>query len=230
MIRIPLHQLRAGPLQPLPDTSVLTGIYKQPVTTAFLAEHGLEQDEHGDSRHHGGPEKALHHFASEHYPNLQQQLPQPAAGHCSPGAFGENLVTRGVTESDLCVGDTFRLGQAIVQISQPRQPCWRLNARFAIADMSQRLQDTLRTGWYYRVLQPGRIQQDDALILEHREHPAWPLSRILTLLYQTPLERDSLAGMAELQELSPNLKRLARHRLERGEVEDWQGRLFGPAR
>lgn len=226
---IKLLQLRIGRLQALATSGVETGIYKKPVDQAFLTTTGLEQDQHGDPRHHGGPEKALHHFASEHYRALQNGLPEPAAGHCQPGAFGENLVTEGLTECDVCVGDVFRLGDARLQVSQPRQPCWRLNARFGIADMSRRFQETLRTGWYYRVFQEGVIHAHDSLQLEQRDNPDWPLSRVMEVLYLRPLELESLRGMASLTTLSPNLIQLAKNRLAHGKIEDWQRRLLGPA-
>ncbi|WP_372966163.1 MOSC domain-containing protein [Marinobacter sp.] len=221
-------QLRTGRLQPLADSGATTGIYKQCVDTAFLSKDGLEQDEHGDTRHHGGPEKALHHFAADHYALLKERLPASAAGHCYPGAFGENLVTQGLTETEVCAGDIYKLGGAILQVSQPRQPCWRLNARFELADMSRRLQNTHRTGWYYRVLQPGQICRGDLLILEQRPNPEWSLSRILNVLYNATLDSEALAGMAELSQLSLSLRTLARNRLETGQVEDWENRLFGP--
>jgi len=223
-----IQQLRTGGLQPLDVAGTLTGIFKQEVETAFVAEAGLERDEHGDQRHHGGPEKALHLFAADHYARLRELLPAPARERCKPGAFGENLVTEGLTEADVFIGDTFRLGGAIVQVSQPRQPCWRLNARFGIPDMSRRFQNTLRTGWYYRVLKPGQIHRGDKLILEQRPHPDWPLSRVLSVLYETTLDQDALAGMAAVEALSPNLRQLASGRLETGQVEDWEKRLYGP--
>lgn len=224
---IKLLQLRIGRLQTLATSGVETGIYKQPVDQAFLTTTGLEQDEQGDTHHHGGPEKALHHFASDHYARLQQILPAPAAAHCQPGAFGENLVTEGLTETDVCVGDVYKLGEAILQVSQPRQPCWRLNARFDHPEMSRLLQQTLRTGWYYRVLQRGMVRQGDTLILQQRPNPEWSLSRVLSLLYVTPLEHHAIAAMAELEQLSPNLRQLARKRLETGQIEDWERRLSG---
>ncbi|WP_417538552.1 MOSC domain-containing protein [Marinobacter sp.] len=223
-----IRQLRIGSLKTLADTATLSGIYKQEVGSAYLNTNGLSDDHQGDKHHHGGPEKALHHFASEHYSRLRQALPAPASGHCQPGAFGENLVTEGFTETDVCAGDVFKLGEAIVQVSQPRQPCWRLNLRFGIPDMSQRLQSSLRTGWYYRVLQPGLIHRGDTLTLDQRPNPDWPLSRILSLLYDSTLERTALEEMAELEQLSPNLRGLAQKRLKTGEVEDWERRLFGP--
>jgi|SRR5690554_4037278 len=223
-----IRELRVGNLNMLGNTETLTGIYKQQVDSAYLNSNGLSDDQQGDKNHHGGPEKALHHFASEHYPRLRKALPEPAAEYCQPGAFGENLVTSGFTEADVCVGDIFALGEAVVQISQPRQPCWRLNLRFGIPDMSQRLQNTLRTGWYYRVLQPGFVHRGDILTLQQRPNPEWPLSRVLSILYDTTLEQAALAGMAGLEQLSPRLRQIAKQRLGTHEVESWEGRLFGP--
>ncbi|WP_144820352.1 MOSC domain-containing protein [Marinobacter piscensis] len=224
-----IRQLRAGSLKRFAGTDTQTGIYKQEIETAYLDTNGLCNDQQGDKRHHGGPEKALHHFASDHYTRLRKALPGPAAEHCRPGAFGENLITEGLTEADVCVGDTYELGEAVIQVSQPRQPCWRLNLRFGIPDMSQRLQNSLRTGWYYRVLQPGQISKDDRLILKERPNEDWPLSRVLSVLYENTMNQEALTLMAALNEASPNLRQLAQQRLDTKKVENWQGRLFGPA-
>ncbi len=225
---IVIKQLRSGGLTRLAGTETLTGIHKREIASAYLSENGLSDDQQGDKRHHGGPEKALHHFASDHYANLQTALPAPASAHCLPGAFGENLVTEGFTESDVCAGDIYEFGEAIIQVSQPRQPCWRLNLRFGIPDMSRRLQRSLRTGWYYRVLQPGMVCKEDSLILKERPHEDWPLSRILSVLYENTMDKSALTNMAEMKELSPNLRYLAKQRLETQQVENWEGRLFGP--
>lgn len=223
-----IKQLRIGSLARLAGTETLTGIHKWEIDSAYLNENGLSDDQHGDKRHHGGPEKALHHFASDHYAHLQTVLPAPASEHCLPGAFGENLVTEGLTESDVCAGDIYELGGAIIQVSQPRQPCWRLNLRFGIPDMSRRVQNNLRIGWYYRVLQPGMVSKGDTLILKERPHDDWPLSRVLSVLYENTLDQQALTEMATLKELSPNLRQLAKQRLETQQVENWEGRLFGP--
>jgi len=223
---IVIRQLRIGNLTKLAGTETLTGIHKREVYAAYLSANGLSDDQQGDQRHHGGPEKALHHFASDHYARLQSELPAPASGHCQPGAFGENLVTEGFTESDVCAGDIFEVGGAIIQVSQPRQPCWRLNLRFGIPDMSRRLQNSLGSGWYYRVLQPGMISKEDTLTLKERPHEDWPLSRVLSVLYENTLDQHALALMAGMNELSPNLKQLAKRRLETQQVEDWEMRLF----
>jgi len=225
---IVIRQLRIGNLTKLGGTETLTGIHKREIDSGYLGVNGLNDDQQGDKRHHGGPEKALHHFASDHYARLRNELPEPAAGHCLPGAFGENLVTEGFTEADVCAGDIFKLGGALVQVSQPRQPCWRLNLRFGIPDMSLRLQNSPGTGWYYRVLQPGVVSKSDTLMLQERLQEDWPLSRVLSVLYENTLDQHALREMAELQELSPNLRQLTRQRLETQQVENWEGRLFGP--
>lgn len=226
---IQITQLRTGKLKTFEGTDILTGIFKEDKASAFLSELGLENDEQGDRRNHGGPEKALHHYAAENYAWLKANLPSPAADRCAPGAFGENLVSEGITERDICIGDIFQLGGAIIEVSQPRQPCWRLNQRFGISDMSYRLQNSLRTGWYYRVLQPGQINANDTLRLQERPSPDWTLHRVLELLYTDTLNQESLTNLSELAGTTPNLRKLAIKRLETGSVENWQGRLYGPA-
>lgn len=227
---IPITQLRTSGLKPFTGTDILTGIFKEERPSARLSEYGLEGDEHGDPRNHGGPEKALHHYAADHYSWLKANLPSPASERCQPGAFGENLVSEGITEQGVCVGDVYRLGSALIEVSQPRQPCWRLNQRFGIPDMSYRLQNSLRTGWYYRVLQPGNIHLNDTLCLQDRPLPEWTLHRILELLYKDTMNRKDLLTLSKLAGPSPNLRNLATKRLDTGEVENWQGRLYGPAR
>lgn len=223
---IRLQQLRVGSLAPLGDSNVQTGIFKTPVDVALLRHSGLEGDAHGDTRHHGGAEKALHHYASDHYPWWASQLPDAAKGFCRPGAFGENLVTQGMTESTVCIGDTYRIGEALVQVSQARQPCWRLNLRFDTADMSARVQASLKTGWYYRVLEQGLLQTGDSVALIERPHPEWPLSRILTVFYRETLDYPALHAIAALPELATGWRDIAAARITNRAVESWQRRLL----
>jgi MOSC domain-containing protein YiiM len=118
-----------------------------------------------------------------------------------------------------------RAGEVVVQVSQGRQPCWKLNAKFGRSDMAKRVQETGRTGWYYRVLEEGRIAPGDRLELIERPQPAWPLSRIIELLYHRPLAFDELAALAELAELAQGWRELAARRVRRRSVENWSERL-----
>jgi MOSC domain-containing protein YiiM len=143
----------------------------------------------------------------------------------APGAFGENLSTLGLTEADVCVGDVLRIGTATLQVSQARQPCWKLNHRFGRPDMARRVQSTGRTGWYYRVLEAGAAEAGDAVTLLERPCPDWPLARLLRVFYVDMLDRAALAGIAALEPLAASWRQLAQRRLETGQVEDWSRRL-----
>ena len=144
------------------DRPWTTGIYKQPIEEpVWLGETNLAGDGQGDLKNHGGPEKAVFVYPSEHYGAWQQELKLAAF---LPGAFGENFVSQGLTEKAVCIGDTFRIGGAVVQVSQPRQPCWRPARRWRIKDLALRIQKSGRTGWYLRVLQEGYVQSGSEMV------------------------------------------------------------------
>ena len=211
-----------------PDGSVTarSAIAKQPIEGAVAVHtQGLTGDEQGDLHVHGGPDKAVHHYPLEHYAAWRAELGALPILQ-EPGAFGENLASTGVTEADICWGDTLRLGSVLLQVSQTRQPCWKLNTRFARPQMARLVQNTGRTGWYYRVLEPGQVQAGDALRLLQRPYPHWPLTRVLALLYQRGVEVQQLRSFAQLP-LPPSWQRMVQRRLDSGQLEDWQGRLQG---
>ena len=204
----------------------LSAIAKQPISMPVaVGLLGLEGDEQGNPRSHGGPEKAVHHYAQEHYAPWRAELGSlPALS--APGAFGENLASIGVTEADICWGDEIGIGTVRLQVSQSRQPCWKLNARFGVPGMTAQVQNTARTGWYYRVLEPGTLQAGDRMWLLARPHPQWPLTRVINLLYRHMLDRPALQEFAQLR-LPESWQTLVHHRLEQGKVEDWTRRIDG---
>ncbi|HHX8303116.1 MOSC domain-containing protein [Vibrio antiquarius] len=191
-------------------------------------ELGFISDEQGDPRFHGGIQKALHIYPSEHYPIWQQQLGERTIFQ-SAGGFGENISSEGVTESTICLKDKIRIGSTLLEVSQGRMPCWKLNVRFDQHDMARRLQDTLRTGWYFRVLEEGDIGAGDEIILCERPYPEWPLARIMGAVFTGCLNREELTQLSELP-LVESWGKLVERRLETGEVEDWEMRLVGPTR
>jgi MOSC domain-containing protein YiiM len=218
----------AASLVPLGPSDAPSGIVKSAARPPWrIRRDGLEGDRQGDLRHHGGPEKALHHYPRDHYDAWAKEGPELAEALAAPPAFGENLSTLGVTERDVCVGDVLAFGSALLQVSQGRQACWELHARFARPDMARRVQTSGRTGWYYRVLREGVARPGDRLERVDRPLPDWPLSRLNELLYLRMLDRGALARMAELRELAPSWRALAARRLASGEVEDWTSRLVG---
>lgn len=173
-----------------------------------------------------GPDKAIHHYPRDHYAAWQADLGAHALLETA-GAFGENLSSVGLTEAEVCLGDRFALGTAVVEVSQLRQPCWKLSDRFGLRDMARRVQDSGRTGWYYRVLQPDHLQAGDALVLVARPWPEWTLARIIDVLYHQPFDAAVLQALAALP-LTPSWQRMVQGRLARAEVEDWRPRLDGP--
>lgn len=223
-----IEQLRVGKPLPFGPNGEPSAINKRPVAgRVMLSAAGFEGDEQGDTRHHGGAEKAAHLFPRDHYAFWRTELPTVASRFVS-GGFGENLVVAGMTEAEVCIGDLFRLGEATVQLSQGRQPCWKLNLRFGVRDMARRVQQSGRTGWYFRVLSPGIVAQGSELRLIERLNPDWPLTRLNDVLYRKTLDRAALRAIAQIEGLSRSWRSLAQRRLARGAVEAWAPRLVGP--
>lgn len=216
-----------GPVAPLGPDGPPSGIAKRPVAGPWqITATGIKGDAQGDLRFHGGPEKALHHYPQEHYAAWTFEIGvHPVLG--APGAFGENLATTGWTERDVCIGDIAHFGSAILQVSQGRQPCYKLDRRLDRSGMALAVQRTGRTGWYWRVLKEGLAEPGDALELGDRLRPEWPLSRLNRLLYVDTRNWRDLEIAAAIPELAERWRTLARRRLETRTVEDWSRRLTG---
>lgn len=138
-----------------------------------LTPTGFVGDRVADTRHHGGPDRAVNCYPREHYAWLVEQL-----GHeVEMPAFGENLTTEGLLETDVCIGDTFRVGTALVQVSQPRQPCWKLAHKHGAPELPRRMVAAGFTGFYVRILEVGTVQAGDTLELSHRPHPGLTIRR-----------------------------------------------------
>lgn len=159
-----------------------SAIAKQPVADSVtVGAMGLVGDEQADRSVHGGIDKAIHHYPADHYDWWRGHLGDHALLDAA-GAFGENISTTGLDESNVCLGDRFRLGTALVEVSQARQPCWKLNHRFAAKGVMATVVQTRRTGWYYRVLEAGAVRAGDDLVLVDRPWPEWPLTSLFGLL------------------------------------------------
>lgn len=205
----------------------VSSLGREPVERLSVELEGAVGDACADARHHGGAEKALHVYPFEHYSAWHALWPQ--AGTWRPGAFGENLSTQGLDEATQCIGDVLRIGSTLVQVSQGRLPCWKLNIAFGQPDMARRVQDSGRMGWYLRVLQTGAIEAGDTIELLARPHPTWSLLRVQRCLFQRTHSSADLAELAELEALSPNWRDRFARRRDTGEVESADRRLLTPA-
>lgn len=212
----PIHllSLRTGRITLLGNEAVPSAIPKYPhdgpVAITLL---GLAGDEQADRQYHGGPDKAMHHYPAEHYPLWRAELPD-CASRFEVGGFGENLSTLELNENDVCVGDVFRLGSAVIQVSQGRSPCRKLEIVFDVPDMVRQVHETGCAGWYYRVLSPGEVTAEDGLILEERPHRNWPVARLFTTLFQPGVDTAALRKLAELPVLAGNWRQRALQRLK----------------
>lgn len=187
--------LFVGDIRPLPESGRPSGIYKQPATGPLeLGPEGFIGDHQADRRVHGGPEKAVHLYPSRHYARLAARFPE-AAAQLVPGSLGENIATADLDESDVSIGDIYRLGSARLQVCQPRNPCWKIDERFASDGMALFIAEQRLNGWYWRVLTPGRVEPGAELILEQAASNSLTLAAAL-LLCQT--HRPPLAELAAL--------------------------------
>jgi len=233
MDAIEITAVLTGLVKPLSARQIPSGIDKSSVGGRLhFDEFGLDGDEQGDLRLHGGVEKAIHHYPFDHYKGWSDVFLNEGADYHGPslseaGAFGENISSVGLTEAEVCLGDIFQLGTGIVQLSQGRQPCWKLNERFGVASMSRQVQETGYTGWYYRVLEEGMVGAGDVLLLKERLAPAWTLERTTNLLYIDVKNFAAFEDLLRLPFLAKNWRKLAERRLAKGDVEDWGARLDG---
>ena len=204
----------------------------------FCDLNGLVEDTQVSRQFHGGPERALHYYPREHYPFWQSWflgmgLNSRANAHLSTplltaGAFGENISGVGLTEANACIGDIYQLDQARVQISQPRSPCYKLNARFGYDFFSVLVQANGRTGWLLRVLEAGVVNPQASLTLLERSHPEMSVKRAADIAYNSAYSREHLQELAALTALSPSWRQTAHDYLAAGQVTDWRKRLLGP--
>jgi MOSC domain-containing protein YiiM len=187
-----------GQVQPLPVSGRPTAMYKTSVQAPIeLGVEGFAGDQHADLRVHGGPEKAVHLYPSNHYAKLAAKFAD-AAPLLVPGSMGENIATADLDEHDVRLGDVWQLGKALIQVCQPRNPCWKIDERFVADGMAAFIDQHLLTGWYWRVLQPGVVNPNDTLQLHKAASQAPTLHEAMTLWRAHPPQLDQLSALAEV--------------------------------
>lgn len=192
------------------DKPWVTATFKHAVDgPVFLGVEGLEGDQQADRRYHGGPDKAALVYSFDHYPAWQ------AEGFPSPmpyGSFGENLLVSGMSEKDVCIGDIYSLGETVVQVSQPRQPCSKQARRWKIKDLVVQMNRTGRSGWYLRVQKTGMVKRNDHFVLMERPYPEWPVPKAQHIMHFDKKNAAAAAELAACPALSAEWKRELRQR------------------
>lgn len=159
----------------------VTAFFKEAVTGAvFLATGNLTGDRQADLTVHGGPDKAVCVYSADHYAAWRAEL---ATRACVPGWFGENFTVDGQTEQSVAIGDIYRVGTALVQVSQPRGPCWKLGRRWRRPDLPKLVVRSGRSGWYLRVLEEGAVIAGEPLVLVERESTPWTIAQVNAATY-----------------------------------------------
>lgn len=186
------------------DREWSSAIFKESVSGPVkVTRTGLDGDGQEDLNVHGGPDKAINVYASEHFPAWRTE---PGLGQMEAGAFGENLTLEGALETELCIGDIFQLGEIQVQVSQPRQPCWKLARRWRMKDLPARVVANGKTGWYFRVIQEGTVEAGSELTLLDRPHPDWTIAAATNLLYHRKDDVEGARSLAGCEALSASWK------------------------
>lgn len=188
----------------------------------WLAEPGLDGDEQADLKVHGGPDKAVCVYPGEHYAYWAKRL-----GRALPeAAFGENFTARGLTEETVHIGDIFRIGEATVEVSQPRQPCFKLAARHEEPKLALWVQETGFTGFYLRCLEAGRVRAGDVIALIQRGSYGVSVAEANRLMHRDKGDVEALKQLLGVPALSANWRSTFEKRLA-GEAKDVRARLQG---
>ena len=193
--------------------AVSTGIFKEPVASrVMLRTLNLDGDRQADLSVHGGPSKAVYVYPSEHYDYWKHELPEMKLPW---GTFGENFTSAGLFESELNIGDKLRVGSAVVMVTEPRMPCYKLGIKFGRSDIVKRFLASERTGFYFAVLQEGEVGVDDSFeLIEKSERSVRVID--ITRLYTREKHNVGLLRRAiEVEALPESWKTYFQHRLEK---------------
>ncbi|QEG38495.1 MOSC domain-containing protein [Roseimaritima ulvae] len=202
-----------------------SGFIKAPVVEPlWLGSTNLAGDGQADTEHHGGPHKAVCVYPADHYPYWHDTL---ELAEFPWGSFGENFTVAGLTETDVCIGDVWAVGEVLVQVSQPRQPCWKLARRWQVKDLALQVQQTGRTGWYFRVLREGQVEAGMPITLAERSEPDWTVAVANHVMHHDKRNHDAAAALAAVPTLSPSWKETLNNRAARNAEVDPQKRLEG---
>lgn len=190
---------------------------------APVGSEGIAGDRHGDPVHHGGLDRALCVYPREHLKWLGRLVGAP------PGfaPCGENLSTEGLVEAEVAIGDIFRIGSVVVEVSAPRNPCFLLAARHGVRELPVEMERTGRTGFFFRTLRPGFVTAGDEIVLLERLHHRATIAEANRLMHHDRLDREGLAAMVGIRALASSWRATFRRRLSTGDCGDPSRRRYG---
>ncbi len=183
-----------------------SGIFKYLVEgRIWLDTLNLAGDGQDDLKNHGGPFRAILTYGAAHYPVWREELDRPDLAY---GAFGENLTVSELSEDVVCLGDIYQVGEARVQVSQPRFPCWKLARRNQLVDLTARVEARGWGGWYQRVLQTGYIEAGDSYTLVERPYPDYTIALLNDITSERRVEPAICQELANIEALTPTWREI----------------------
>jgi MOSC domain-containing protein YiiM len=192
---------------------VSTGIFKEPVEgRVMLRTLNLDGDRQADLTVHGGPSKAVYAYPSEHYEFWKTELPETQLPW---GMFGENFTTEGLLESEVNIGDRFRIGEAEVMVTQPRMPCYKLGIKFGRSDILRRFLASGRTGFYFSVLQEGEVAAGDSIVPLGQDKHGVKVADITRLYARDKDDLETMRRAIEVEALPDGWRDYFQQRLEK---------------
>ncbi|GMK38770.1 MOSC domain-containing protein [Paenibacillus sp. CCS19] len=194
------------------NKEVQSGIRKAPVVGNIrISSNGLPGDGQADLKHHGGPDKAICAYSADHFPYWEERLGFPL----SAGAFGENFTLTGWSESDWCIGDHVRVGTALLQISQPRQPCYKLGARHERPELTAWVTENGYTGFYFRVLVEGEAAAGDSMVVIERDLAGITIAEANRVMHHDKTDASGIKRLLAVPALSESWRETLTERLNR---------------
>lgn len=211
-----IEALLGGAAQPFRGDEQ-SAIGKAPLTGRIaVTTQGLAGDTQADRVHHGGPDMALHLYPLDHHIFWRGTVGEhPLLDDA--GAFGSNIAVSGLDELNVSIGDRFRLGSALIEVSRPRQPCWKIEHRFGCKGMIRRIVQTARCGWYFRVLEEGEAEAGARLELTQKMGHSWTVARVFAAIwgYAKADRAQQLQSIATLPALAEGLRKDLAKQLDR---------------
>ncbi len=189
----------------------VSAICKDTSAEAFLSVDGFTGDGIADTKHHGGPDRAVCIYPAEHYPLWEKEF------SCTlpSSTFGENLTVSGMLEKDVCIGDVFQVGEAVIQITQGRIPCSTINMRTGLPDLMKKLIDTGFTGYLCRVLNEGKVRADSPITLLERDPNAVSILYANEVYFKQPRDLDGLKRIAAVDALAADWQEKLAKRIDK---------------
>lgn len=205
--------LYVGKKRPFGPRAQFSGIDKRPVDSAEIDELGIVNDVQVDKRFHGGPERALHQYALKSYERIVKRFPL-LHKTALPGSIGENLTINGMNDTNVCIGDIYQLGDIKVQVSSPRIPCWKISHKMNMPDLDKFVAEKCITGWYYRILEAGKLSVGDEVTRLERPNGNLSVSRFVQINYDKSASPDVILEAANATGLDPEWKERLERRAE----------------